>query len=113
MDEREKDTRKKIRSWGLQEKCPIILQGGEIVDPGKFVHNTSPPQRGIYLISVSAENYSNSQKATKAAEDVHNSYCGGYQYESCKFRRQCFPAPAAIVVDGSWKPAIRPRKQRP
>ena len=115
-------TEKRISSWGLEDGCNVLVYGGALVDVDKSTHLSSPPARGIHI--VSGDNFISPQEALSYANTLRDETCFGTETmtgvtilwigKECPFSTQCGPKKSAVMQsDGTWKPAIRPRHQRP
>jgi hypothetical protein len=114
------DTEKRLRSWGFQEKCRLLQNGGAIFDVGKSTHLASPPSRGIHIIygepAASLPEASQSADALRwqcSGAQRSGQYMDFYMGRECPFQPQCYPIPSAVNKDGHWLPAVRPFRQRP
>ena len=104
------ETDKRILSWGFAKKCPLISQQqASLIDIGRHTHLTFPPQRGIYL-QLETPAYPNPQQAI----GTKNIFDPIPACRLCSDFRQCQPERVALKAENNqWKPAIRPKKQRP
>ncbi len=115
------ETEKRIRSWGFQGQCQLLQRGGKIVDVGTSAHLSVPHARGIHI--VFGDEQPHIEAALRAAKILQKS-CFGVEKRrgptaswigrECPFLNECRPEKAAVQgEEGKWKPAVRPRHQRP
>jgi len=116
------DTAKRIESWGCADTCRI--RPAEIVDVDIHTHLAFANRRGFYLVPAGYGELPTGQTALKAADRIQTEYCYGagndvvgdapWPVRNCPNMKRCSPENAAVMTASQiWKPALRPKRQRP